>query len=125
MGDHVVLVVDRDRLIAPSPTAAAALSSLPAVLETSASSSSGAETAGPSSSSSSSKVDLPDSRFQQQQEEEEHGVSGEETPLLRMVECRICQDEDSVGNLEMPCACSGSLKVLTLNAPRPPSNFII
>ncbi|EFJ16714.1 hypothetical protein SELMODRAFT_67929, partial [Selaginella moellendorffii] len=26
------------------------------------------------------------------------------------VECRICQEEDDVGNLEAPCACSGSVK---------------
>jgi len=26
------------------------------------------------------------------------------------VECRICQEEDSIKNLETPCACSGSLK---------------
>lgn len=35
----------------------------------------------------------------------------EAQPLLQMAECRICQEEDSVSNLEMPCACSGSLKV--------------
>ncbi|KAJ4712957.1 RING/FYVE/PHD zinc finger superfamily protein [Melia azedarach] len=40
----------------------------------------------------------------------EHGVSEEEEPLIQMVECRICQEEDSVKNLEVPCACSGSLK---------------
>lgn len=34
----------------------------------------------------------------------------EEEPLIRTAECRICQDEDSVSNLESPCACSGSLK---------------
>lgn len=34
----------------------------------------------------------------------------EEEPLLQNVECRICQEEDSVNNLESPCACSGSLK---------------
>ncbi|EPS60115.1 hypothetical protein M569_14689, partial [Genlisea aurea] len=34
----------------------------------------------------------------------------EETPLIRLEECRICQDEDSVKNLESPCACTGSLK---------------
>jgi uncharacterized protein (UPF0261 family) len=39
------------------------------------------------------------------------GVQEEAMPLLQMAECRICQDEDSVSNLEMPCACSGSLKV--------------
>ncbi|XP_059648842.1 uncharacterized protein LOC132294853 isoform X2 [Cornus florida] len=31
-------------------------------------------------------------------------------PLINMAECRICQEEDSVNNLETPCACSGSLK---------------
>ncbi|XP_061345829.1 uncharacterized protein LOC133291569 [Gastrolobium bilobum] len=34
----------------------------------------------------------------------------EEEPLLQMAECRICQEEDSLNNLESPCACSGSLK---------------
>ncbi|KAF8010066.1 hypothetical protein BT93_J0897 [Corymbia citriodora subsp. variegata] len=34
----------------------------------------------------------------------------EEEPLIQTVECRICQEEDSVKNLETPCACSGSLK---------------
>lgn len=37
--------------------------------------------------------------------------SDEEEPLIQMAECRICQEEDSVENLETPCACSGSLKV--------------
>ncbi|KAE9607367.1 hypothetical protein Lal_00026645 [Lupinus albus] len=35
---------------------------------------------------------------------------GEEEPLLQMAECRICQEEDSVSNLESPCTCRGSLK---------------
>ncbi|XP_020575511.1 uncharacterized protein LOC110021379 [Phalaenopsis equestris] len=34
----------------------------------------------------------------------------EEDPLIQMVECRICQEEDHIKNLETPCACSGSLK---------------
>ncbi|KAL2349244.1 hypothetical protein Fmac_003244 [Flemingia macrophylla] len=34
----------------------------------------------------------------------------EEEPLIQMAECRICQEEDGVSNLETPCACSGSLK---------------
>ncbi|KAJ4871564.1 hypothetical protein Rs2_46786 [Raphanus sativus] len=35
----------------------------------------------------------------------------EEEPLIQQsVECRICQEEDSVKNLESPCSCSGSLK---------------
>jgi hypothetical protein len=29
-------------------------------------------------------------------------------------ECRICQEEDDIANLESPCACSGSLKVCPL-----------
>lgn len=35
----------------------------------------------------------------------------EEEPLIQTAECRICQDEDSISNLESPCACCGSLKV--------------
>lgn len=27
-------------------------------------------------------------------------------------ECRICQEESAIMNLESPCACNGSLKVL-------------
>ncbi|KAK4423737.1 hypothetical protein Salat_1956600 [Sesamum alatum] len=34
----------------------------------------------------------------------------EQAPLIGMGECRICQEEDSIKNLESPCACSGSLK---------------
>ncbi|ERM94474.1 hypothetical protein AMTRI_Chr04g190200 [Amborella trichopoda] len=37
-------------------------------------------------------------------------IHDEEQPLLQNVECRICQEEDNVKNLETPCACSGSLK---------------
>lgn len=37
-------------------------------------------------------------------------ASSEEDPLLQMLECRICQEEDYIDNLESPCACSGSLK---------------
>ncbi|KAK9926015.1 hypothetical protein M0R45_023271 [Rubus argutus] len=40
----------------------------------------------------------------------ENVVSEEEEPLIQTVECRICQEEDGVKNLEVPCACSGSLK---------------
>lgn len=36
----------------------------------------------------------------------------EEEPLIQTAECRICQDEDSVNNLETPCGCCGSLKVI-------------
>ncbi|GFZ12107.1 RING/FYVE/PHD zinc finger superfamily protein [Actinidia rufa] len=41
---------------------------------------------------------------------EECGGADEEEPLIQMVECRICQEEDSIQSLEIPCACSGSLK---------------
>ena len=42
---------------------------------------------------------------------EENGVQDEEQPLIQALECRICQEEDTIKNLEVPCACSGSLKV--------------
>lgn len=40
-------------------------------------------------------------------------VPEEEEPLIQGVECRICQEEDSIKNLDTPCVCSGSLKVST------------
>lgn len=43
-------------------------------------------------------------------------MDSEEEPLLQMVECRICQEEDSIKNLESPCACTGSLKVHVTNS---------
>jgi E3 ubiquitin-protein ligase DOA10 len=48
------------------------------------------------------------------QEEDEEG-GGEEEPLIQAAECRICQEEDIVKNLEKPCACSGSVKVYILS----------
>lgn len=42
--------------------------------------------------------------------EEENGAAAEEESLIQTVECRICQEEDSIRNLEVPCACNGSLK---------------
>ncbi|RID58685.1 hypothetical protein BRARA_F01964 [Brassica rapa] len=41
---------------------------------------------------------------------EEYYAVEEEEPLLQSVECRICQEEDTIQNLEAPCACNGSLK---------------
>ncbi|OAY31032.1 uncharacterized protein LOC110600416 [Manihot esculenta] len=38
------------------------------------------------------------------------GACEEEEPLIQTMECRICQEEDSINNFEAPCACSGSLK---------------
>ncbi|CAL5430998.1 unnamed protein product [Camellia sinensis] len=43
-------------------------------------------------------------------EEESSERSDEDQPLIKVSECRICQEEDSVKNLETPCACRGSLK---------------
>ncbi|KAL6513904.1 hypothetical protein OROHE_019360 [Orobanche hederae] len=40
----------------------------------------------------------------------ENEEADEQAPLIGMGECRICQEEDSLSNLESPCACSGSLK---------------
>lgn len=47
----------------------------------------------------------------EEEEEEERIDDDEEEPLIRMVECRICQEEDHIKNLETPCACNGSVKV--------------
>eukprot|EP00249_Psilotum_nudum_P006138 c19482_g1_i1 orf=501-1370(+) len=46
-------------------------------------------------------------------EDEEKGntVRGfEGDPLTGSAECRICQEEDDIVNLESPCSCSGTLK---------------
>ncbi|WOL11548.1 hypothetical protein Cni_G20311 [Canna indica] len=41
---------------------------------------------------------------------EENATAEEDEPLIQSIECRICQEEDHIKNLETPCACSGSLK---------------
>lgn len=56
-----------------------------------------AEMVGPSSSSS--------------EKEEDEMMEDEGAPLIGIAECRICQEEESINNLEIPCSCSGSLKV--------------
>ncbi|KAI3762634.1 hypothetical protein L1987_53073 [Smallanthus sonchifolius] len=43
-------------------------------------------------------------------EDIKYDSDGEKVPLIQSVECRICQEEDAIKNLEVPCACSGSLK---------------
>lgn len=92
MSDHVVLYVDR--LIRPESVQeegdGAARETSGGVLE---------DEAGPSCSAGN---DVDDEKV------------GEDEPLLQVGECRICQEEDSINNLETPCACSGSLKVLSL-----------
>ncbi|EMS56157.1 hypothetical protein TRIUR3_01898 [Triticum urartu] len=42
----------------------------------------------------------------------------EEEPLLQITECRICQEEDDIKNLESPCACTGSVKLYQLSSMR-------
>ena len=43
--------------------------------------------------------------------EDEPIEGGEDEPLIQIAECRICQEEESVSGLEVPCGCSGSVKV--------------
>lgn len=88
MGDNVVLIVDR--LVTPTQ----------AVQEEET-----VKVTGDGSSSSNTDLTKVDSN-----EVAELDVSDEEEPLIQTVECRICQEEDSINNLETPCACSGSLK---------------
>ncbi|KAL8157251.1 hypothetical protein AgCh_002091 [Apium graveolens] len=80
MGDH--LIVDMNRLVKPEI-------------------SSGIEPVANSLASSSALVAL-DARIDE--------ANDEEAPLINMAECRICQDEDAISNMESPCNCSGSLK---------------
>lgn len=73
----------------------------------------GVETPGSSVGGSCSHV--PDPYSSAIDIEDKNGAADEEEPLIQTVECRICQEEDSIRNLEVPCACNGSLKVfLTL-----------
>lgn len=83
MSDHLVLYVDH--LVRPVASESAQEAN--------------AETAGPSSS------------VADDEKIEENDDLNEQEPLLKMMECRICQEEDNLENLETPCACSGSLKV--------------
>ena len=90
MGDHLVLCVDRF---------------------TKTESLQGSETPGSSvEGSSSQSAELPTCAIDVKGVGEK-AIAEEEEPLIQTVECRICQEEDSVKNLEVPCSCSGSLKV--------------
>ncbi|XVE56928.1 hypothetical protein DITRI_Ditri04bG0050100 [Diplodiscus trichospermus] len=91
MGDHLVLCVDR--LIKPD-----GLQSMQV-----------AEAAG-SCGEGSSQVAEPHACAIDVKEAGEHGSCDQEEPLIQTLECRICQEEDSINNLEIPCSCSGSLK---------------
>ncbi|XP_008784037.1 uncharacterized protein LOC103703101 [Phoenix dactylifera] len=93
MGGHLVLNVDR--LVTSQPTETKE--------EKEGSSSSEEAAHGPSDPS-------PLPVGSNKGKEEERIDDDEEEPLIQMVECRICQEEDHIKNLETPCACSGSLK---------------
>ncbi|KAF3647130.1 putative DNA excision repair protein ERCC-1-like [Capsicum annuum] len=92
MGEHLALCVDR--LITPE-----SLHSMQ-----------GSEDAGSSGGSSCSHAVGQSSYDTANKEDDEPETGGEDEPLLQTVECRICQEEDSPKNLEIPCSCNGSLK---------------
>ncbi|XP_054808353.1 uncharacterized protein LOC129310520 [Prosopis cineraria] len=89
MSDHLVVCVDR--LLRP---AAADPVSHPAEVPS-------ADVAG-----SSGSAPVVDDETRSEHDED----CNEDEPLIQMAECRICQEEDGIKNLETPCACSGSLK---------------
>ncbi|CAA7035062.1 unnamed protein product [Microthlaspi erraticum] len=72
------------------------------------------ESSGESSRAHQGSTSLPTSKSMDAKTDEDareqDDVDDEEEPLIQSVECRICQEEDSVKNLESPCSCSGSLK---------------
>ncbi|KAJ4974679.1 hypothetical protein NE237_007853 [Protea cynaroides] len=92
MGDHLVLYVDR--LITPDT-----LQSMP-----------GAEVPGPSAEGSCTQTAVALGSTCEDKRVLGPDVSDEEEPLIQTLECRICQEEDHIKNLETPCACCGSLK---------------
>ncbi|XP_014507092.1 uncharacterized protein LOC106766841 [Vigna radiata var. radiata] len=91
MSDHLVLFVDR--LVRPVPVVEP-LAQHPVQPAPEPSTPVDEAAAGPSGSASAAEDDSVD----------------ENALLLPLAECRICQEEDSVNNLETPCSCSGSLK---------------
>ncbi|XP_022144437.1 uncharacterized protein LOC111014120 [Momordica charantia] len=99
MSDHLVLYVDHlIRPVAPVEPVSEPADPVPsapreAVVDSAA--------AGPSCSTATA---VADDRTVKQH------APNEEEPLIQAAECRICQEEDSLNNLETPCACSGSLK---------------
>ncbi|GJU87132.1 ALP1-like protein [Tanacetum coccineum] len=52
-----------------------------------------------------------------------NGIKGDVFGPRKMVECRICQDEDYDSNMESPCSCCGSLKKFKPGYTAPPSVF--
>jgi len=65
-------------------------------------------------SAESSSASASSSGLKEKGEVDEEGCNhsvGEDEPLIQAAECRICQEEDRITSLEVPCGCSGSLKV--------------
>ncbi|KAM6547319.1 hypothetical protein CsatB_018995 [Cannabis sativa] len=100
MSDHLVLFVDR--LIRPGALQPVALDSSEIV---SGSAGGAAAVDGPGSNAAAPSSSVTEEKMLEQDED-----LGEEEPLIQSAECRICQEEDSIKDLETPCACSGSLK---------------
>ncbi|KAK8686811.1 hypothetical protein V6N13_125828 [Hibiscus sabdariffa] len=87
MSDHLVLYVDR--LVRPVPLQPVESEAAPST-----------EISCPPCFSKEKEI-VPGGEEEEEEEEE---------PLIQAAECRICQEEDSIENLETPCACSGSLR---------------
>lgn len=94
MSDHLVLCVDR--LITPETLQSLQQAEPVKVAEE-----------GPSST----QIEHPPTCAVDAEDPNHFSASEEEEPLIQTLECRICQEEDNIKNLEAPCACSGSLKV--------------
>ncbi|PON47043.1 Zinc finger, RING-CH-type [Trema orientale] len=86
MGDHFVLLVDR---LLTESTLEAAIESRNRSIQSAIST----EADNPKTDDSSKKVEF-----------------GDISSPRKIVECRICHDEDGDSNMETPCSCSGSLK---------------
>nr|XP_010916314.1 uncharacterized protein LOC105041158 isoform X2 [Elaeis guineensis] len=98
MGDHLALLVDR--LLTESTLEAAIASRKQAQI-------------GPVSAS----FGDPGSELTQKI------TSADKTSHQNLVECRICQEEDVDSNMEIPCACCGSLKQFKPGYTAPPPLF--
>lgn len=99
MGEH--LVVDVDQL--PKSGAIESISLVPPAVGYRPTGKN-PEMMGPSSSTVATEDDKVVVFVEDDEEADEHA------PLIGIGECRICQEEDHLNNLESPCACSGSLK---------------
>lgn len=95
MEEHLVLYVDRLMLLGENGTMPAA--------------------EGPSLSGVAERHDMPVPVNCYSSIDVENSAANEGDQLLQMAECRICQEEGLLKDFEIPCACSGSLKVQHLS----------